>query len=61
MFRKTGMADEQRRCIKCNAPCRVSAKFCGACGSYLNNGPHNFVQIVARKSAFVQNNQGMQP
>ena len=49
MFRKTAMADEQRRCIKCNAPCRVSAKFCGACGSYLNNVTTQFCTNCGKK------------
>ena len=43
------MADEQRRCIKCSAPCRVSAKFCGPCGSYLNNVATQFCTNCGKK------------
>ena len=43
------MADEQRRCVKCNAPCRVSAKCCGACGSYLNNVTTQFCANCGKK------------
>ena len=49
MFTKTSMADEHRRCIKCNAPCRVSAKFCGACGSCLNNVATQFCTNCGKK------------
>ena len=43
------MADEQRRCIKCNTPCRVFAKFCGACVSYLNNVATQFCTNCRKK------------
>ena len=49
MFTKTGMADEQRRCIECIAPCRVFAKFCRARGSYLNNVATQFCTNWGKK------------
>ena len=55
------MADEQRRCIEYSASCRVSAKFLRHVAITYIIGPQNFVQIAARKSAFVQDNQRMQP
>ena len=49
MFTKTVMADEQWRCIKCKSPCRVSANFYGACGSYINNLANQFYTNCGRK------------
>ena len=49
MLTKTSMADEQRRCVKSKAPCRVSAKSCGACGSYLNNVATQFCTNCGKK------------
>ena len=45
------MEDQERRCIKYNALYKVSAKFLGACGSYISNVDTQFCANCGKKES----------